>query len=182
MDSPLEGDGFELPVPRKLGLRRGRRLALHLGSLTLRRRGPDWNATKRRRDSERRAARVAEPRLPLRRHNIRGEPIILNGDFLGGEVLGAICGGYAVAKCPSPRANGRTGVPDTAWDSGRLAARGGRGRIGAPILNALLPYSPIYAHSSAQRRAGRPHILLGVSRKRAMGCGGPSAAERSPAA
>src|SRR5258706_11626482 len=32
-DSPLEGDGFELPVPRKLGLRRGRRLALHLGSL-----------------------------------------------------------------------------------------------------------------------------------------------------
>src|ERR1700736_3643726 len=34
-DSPLEGDGFELPVPRKLGLRRGRRLALHLGSLTL---------------------------------------------------------------------------------------------------------------------------------------------------
>ena len=32
-DSPLDGDGFELPVPRKLGLRRGRRLALHLGSL-----------------------------------------------------------------------------------------------------------------------------------------------------
>ena len=32
-DSTLEGDGFELPVPRKLGLRRGRRLALHLGSL-----------------------------------------------------------------------------------------------------------------------------------------------------
>ena len=32
-DSLLEGDGFELPVPRKLGLRRGRRLALHLGSL-----------------------------------------------------------------------------------------------------------------------------------------------------
>src|SRR3984893_11700806 len=32
-DSSLEGDGFELPVPRKLGLRRGRRLALHLGSL-----------------------------------------------------------------------------------------------------------------------------------------------------
>ena len=31
----LEGDGFELPVPRKLGLRRGRRLALHPGSLTL---------------------------------------------------------------------------------------------------------------------------------------------------
>src|ERR1700731_4182280 len=31
--SALEGDGFELPVPRKLGLRRGRRLALHLGSL-----------------------------------------------------------------------------------------------------------------------------------------------------
>src|SRR6202035_4951640 len=28
--SPLEGDGFELPVPRELGLRRGRRLALHL--------------------------------------------------------------------------------------------------------------------------------------------------------
>ena len=27
-------------------------VALHLGSLTLRRRGPDWNATKRRRDSE----------------------------------------------------------------------------------------------------------------------------------
>ena len=24
-DSPLEGDGFELPVPRELGLRRGRR-------------------------------------------------------------------------------------------------------------------------------------------------------------
>jgi hypothetical protein len=37
-------------------LRRGRRLALHLGSLTLRRRGPDWNATKRRGDSERRAS------------------------------------------------------------------------------------------------------------------------------
>ena len=33
VDSLLEGDGFELPVPRKLGLRRGRRLALHLGSL-----------------------------------------------------------------------------------------------------------------------------------------------------
>jgi hypothetical protein len=33
LDSALEGDGFELPVPRKLGLRRGRRLALHLGSL-----------------------------------------------------------------------------------------------------------------------------------------------------
>src|SRR3984957_1548740 len=33
MDSLLEGDGFELPVPRKLGLCRGRRLALHLGSL-----------------------------------------------------------------------------------------------------------------------------------------------------
>jgi hypothetical protein len=32
-DCLLEGDGFELPVPRKLGLRRGRRLALHLGSL-----------------------------------------------------------------------------------------------------------------------------------------------------
>ena len=59
-DSPLEGDGFELPVPRELGLRRGRRLALHLGSLTLRRRGPDWNATKRRRDSERRASTAAE--------------------------------------------------------------------------------------------------------------------------
>src|SRR6202043_2641158 len=36
VDSPLEGDGFELPVPRKLGLHRGRRLALHLGSLRLR--------------------------------------------------------------------------------------------------------------------------------------------------
>ena len=59
-DSPLEGDGFELPVPRELGLRRGRRLALYLGSLTLRRRGPDWNATKRRRDSERRASTAAE--------------------------------------------------------------------------------------------------------------------------
>jgi hypothetical protein len=59
-DSPVEGDGFELPVPRKLGLPRGRRLALHLGSLTLRRRGPDWNATKRRRDSERRASTAAE--------------------------------------------------------------------------------------------------------------------------
>jgi hypothetical protein len=59
-DSPLEGDGFELPVPRELGLRRGRRLELHLGSLTLRRRGPDWNATKRRRDSERRASSAAE--------------------------------------------------------------------------------------------------------------------------
>jgi hypothetical protein len=35
VDSPLEGDGFELPVPRELGLRRGRRLALHLGSLAL---------------------------------------------------------------------------------------------------------------------------------------------------
>jgi hypothetical protein len=41
---------------RELGLRRGRRLALYLGSLTLRRRGPDWNATKRRGDSERRAS------------------------------------------------------------------------------------------------------------------------------
>jgi hypothetical protein len=61
-DCPLEGDGFELPVPRELGLRRGRRLALHLGSLTLRRRGPDWNATKRRRDSERRASTAAENR------------------------------------------------------------------------------------------------------------------------
>src|ERR1700720_4513556 len=59
-DSPLEGDGFELSVPRELGLRRGRRLALYLGSLTLRRRGPDWNATKRRRDSERRASTAAE--------------------------------------------------------------------------------------------------------------------------
>src|SRR6202040_2253767 len=59
-DCLLEGDGFELPVPRKLGLRRGRRLALHLGSLTPRRRGPDWNATKRRRDSERRASTAAE--------------------------------------------------------------------------------------------------------------------------
>jgi hypothetical protein len=29
----VEGDGFELPAPRELGLRRGRRLALHLGSL-----------------------------------------------------------------------------------------------------------------------------------------------------
>ena len=45
---------------RKLGLRRGRRLALYLGSLTLRRRGPDWNATKRRQDSERRASTAAE--------------------------------------------------------------------------------------------------------------------------
>src|ERR1700732_1498029 len=59
-DSLLEGDGFELPVPRELGLRRGRRLALYLGSLTLRRSGPDWNATKRRRDSERRASTAAE--------------------------------------------------------------------------------------------------------------------------
>ena len=59
-DCLLEGDGFELPVPRELGLRRGRRLALYLGSLTLRRRGPDWNATKRRRDSERRASTAAE--------------------------------------------------------------------------------------------------------------------------
>src|SRR5260370_25766856 len=33
MDSAVEGDGFELPVPRKLGPRRGRRLGLHLGSL-----------------------------------------------------------------------------------------------------------------------------------------------------
>jgi ABC-type multidrug transport system ATPase subunit len=60
LDSPLEGDVFELPVPREIGLRRGRRLALHLGSLTLRRRDPDWNATKRRRDSERRASTAAE--------------------------------------------------------------------------------------------------------------------------
>jgi hypothetical protein len=60
VDSLLEGDGFELPVPRELGLRRGRRLALYLGSLTLRRRAPDWNATKRRRDSERRASTAAE--------------------------------------------------------------------------------------------------------------------------
>jgi hypothetical protein len=65
---------------------------------------------------------------------------------LEGEVLGAICGGYAVAKCPSPRPSpripGRTG--ERAYETrlgitGRLAARGGRGRIGAPILNALLP-------------------------------------------
>ena len=40
------------------------------------------------------------------------------------------------------RANGRTG--ERAYETrlgitGRLAARGGRGRIGAPILNALLP-------------------------------------------
>ena len=35
-------------------------VALHLGSLKLRRRGPNWNATKRRRDSERRASTAAE--------------------------------------------------------------------------------------------------------------------------
>src|ERR1700736_3351112 len=34
IDSLQERDGFELPVPRKLALRRGRRLALRLGSLT----------------------------------------------------------------------------------------------------------------------------------------------------
>jgi len=38
----------------------GSALALHLGSLTLRRRDPDWNATKRRRGSERRASTAAE--------------------------------------------------------------------------------------------------------------------------
>jgi hypothetical protein len=42
-DSPLEGSGFELPVPREIALRSRSGLALHLGSLALRRRGPDWN-------------------------------------------------------------------------------------------------------------------------------------------
>ena len=67
--------------------------------------------------------------------NVRGEPIILNRDFLEGEVLGAICGGYAVAKCPSPRIPGRTGElanwrtseRDTARDY-RAAGSPGRAR------------------------------------------------------
>jgi hypothetical protein len=42
-DSPLEGSGFELPVPREIALWSKSGLALHLGSLALRRRGPDWN-------------------------------------------------------------------------------------------------------------------------------------------
>src|SRR5580692_9502964 len=42
-DSALEGSGFELPVPREIALWSKSGLALHLGSLALRRRGPDWN-------------------------------------------------------------------------------------------------------------------------------------------
>ena len=42
-DSALEGSGFELPVPREIALWSRSGLALHLGSLALRRRGPDWN-------------------------------------------------------------------------------------------------------------------------------------------
>jgi hypothetical protein len=42
-DSPLEGSGFELPVPREIALRSRSGLALHPGSLALRRCGPDWN-------------------------------------------------------------------------------------------------------------------------------------------
>jgi hypothetical protein len=42
-DSALEGSGFELPVPREIALRSRSGLALHLGSLALRRRGPDWD-------------------------------------------------------------------------------------------------------------------------------------------
>src|ERR1700719_1444864 len=62
-DCPLEGNGFELPVPRKLGLRRGRLLRSTWAVLTLRRRDPDWNATMRRRDSERRASTAASVEL-----------------------------------------------------------------------------------------------------------------------
>ena len=43
VDSPLEGSGFELPAPREIALRSRSGLALHPGSLALRRRGPDWN-------------------------------------------------------------------------------------------------------------------------------------------
>ena len=42
-NSPVEGSRFELPVPREIALRSRSGLALHLGSLALRRRGPDWN-------------------------------------------------------------------------------------------------------------------------------------------
>ena len=42
-DCLLEGSGFELPVPREIALWSKSGLALHLGSLALRRRGPDWN-------------------------------------------------------------------------------------------------------------------------------------------
>src|ERR1700730_17164726 len=42
-DSPLEGSGFEFPVPREIALRSRSGLALQLRRLALRRRGPDWN-------------------------------------------------------------------------------------------------------------------------------------------
>src|ERR1700720_2129525 len=48
-DSALEGDGFELPVPRKLGLRRGGVLRSTWAVLTLRRRDPDWSQYRVRR-------------------------------------------------------------------------------------------------------------------------------------
>src|SRR5580704_2262084 len=112
----------------------------------------------------------------------RGEPIILNGDFLGRGSPGAICGGYAVAKCPSPRPSLPASQGERAYETrlgitGRLAARGGRGRIGAPILNALLPIFANLRPFVRAPHAARPHMLLGVSRKRAMGCRGHEIAQ-----
>jgi hypothetical protein len=96
----------------------------------------------------------------------------------------AIGNSEAVAKCPSPRPSpripGRTG--ERAYETrlgitGRLAARGGRGRIGAPILNALLPIFANLRPFVRAPHAARPHMLLGVSRKRAMGCRGHEIAQ-----
>ena len=112
----------------------------------------------------------------------RGEPIILNGDFLGRgsprRHLWRLCSrqmSLTPALSPHPRANGRA---DTRLGiTGRLAARGGRGRIGAPILNALLPIFANLRPFVRAPHAARPHMLLGVSRKRAMGCRGHEIAQ-----
>ena len=88
VDAPLEGSGFELPVPREIALRSRSGLALHLGSRALRRRGADWNGRP-----------TAKAWVPHREEIPRPHPSVPTAS-LGSDVFGL---GASVPTCrPAP--------------------------------------------------------------------------------
>jgi hypothetical protein len=89
-DSPLEGSGFELPVPREIALRSRSGLALQLGSLALRRRGPDWSGRP-----------TAEAWVPHRVEIPRPHPSVPTAS-LGSDVFGLGASLPTFRRAPTP--------------------------------------------------------------------------------
>ena len=144
LDSPLEGSGFELPVPREIALRSRSGLALHLGSLALRRRGPDWNGRP-----------TAEAWVPHREEIPRPHPSVPTAS-LGSDVFGLGASLPTFRRAPTPAEN--PGAADVFLPATSSAFSGKpNGAIRPPGRHSACP-GPLTA--AIPDRLSRPTIML----------------------